>query len=104
MESWSWVLTQAIIFGGIKMSKYIYKTSGTCSTQIEVELNGKKIEHVNFVGGCNGNLSGISKLVEGMDIDLVIERFSGNLCGARPTSCPDQLAKALQAAYAEQAR
>lgn len=81
------------------MSGYVYKTSGTCSQQITVELDGKKIKNVAFAGGCDGNLSGIAKLVEGMDIDHVIERFSGNLCGARSTSCPDQLAKALQAAY-----
>ena len=82
------------------MSTYVYKTSGTCATEITVEMNGKKIEHVSFSGGCNGNLSGISKLVEGMDMDFVIDRFSGNRCGARQTSCPDQPAKALQEAYA----
>jgi len=84
------------------MSTYVYKTKGTCSTQIAVELDGKKIESVAFTGGCNGNLTGIAKLVQGMDIDFVIERFTGNTCGARSTSCPDQLAKALQEAYAAQ--
>lgn len=78
---------------------YSYKTQGTCSRQIDVELEGKKIKSVKFHGGCNGNLNGISKLVEGMDMDFVISRFAGNTCGPRPTSCPDQLAKALQAAY-----
>lgn len=82
------------------MSIYEYKTKGTCSRKITVELDGKKIKHVAFEGGCAGNLSGISKLVEGMDIDFVIERFAGNVCGSKPTSCPDQLAKALQEAYA----
>ena len=84
------------------MGKYLYKTKGTCSRSIEVELDGKTIKHVSFEGGCNGNLKGISKLVEGMDMDLVIERFSGNTCNGRPTSCPDQLARALKEAYAAQ--
>ena len=81
------------------MSVYTYKTKGTCSKAIMVELDGKKIKHVAFEGGCNGNLSGISKLVEGMDIDFVISRFAGKTCGPRPTSCPDQLAHALKEAY-----
>lgn len=82
------------------MSIYEYKTKGTCSRKITVELDGKTIKKVAFEGGCNGNLSGISKLVEGMDMDFVIERFSGNTCNDRPTSCPDQLARALREAYA----
>ncbi len=81
------------------MSVYTYKTKGTCSKKIMVELDGKKIKHVAFEGGCDGNLSGISKLVEGMDINFVISRFAGNTCGPRPTSCPDQLAHALKEAY-----
>ncbi|MBQ7479719.1 MAG: TIGR03905 family TSCPD domain-containing protein [Selenomonadaceae bacterium] len=82
------------------MGRYHYKTKGTCARSIEVELDGKTIRHVSFEGGCNGNLKGISKLVEGMDMDLVIERFKGNTCNGKPTSCPDQLAIALQEAYA----
>lgn len=82
--------------------KYEYKTKGTCSRKITVELEGKIIKSVEFEGGCAGNTSGIAKLVAGMDMDHVIERFAGNTCGARPTSCPDQLAKALQEAYAAQ--
>ncbi|BAL84191.1 hypothetical protein SELR_24830 [Selenomonas ruminantium subsp. lactilytica TAM6421] len=84
------------------MSTYEYKTQGTCSKKITVELEGKIIKAVKFEGGCAGNLSGISKLVVGMDIDHVIERFAGNTCGPRPTSCPDQLAIALKEAYAAQ--
>ena len=84
------------------MSKYECQTQGTCSKKITVELDGKIIKSVQFEGGCAGNLSGISKLVAGMDMDHVIERFAGNTCGPRSTSCPDQLAKALQAAYAAQ--
>ena len=81
------------------MSVYEYTTKGTCSRKITVELDGKTIKKVAFEGGCNGNLKGIAKLVEGMDIDFVIQRFAGNTCNNRTTSCPDQLAKALQAAY-----
>ena len=84
------------------MSTYEYKTRGTCSRKIHVELEGKIIKHVSFEGGCEGNLSGISKLVEGMSIDHVIERFAGNTCGGKPTSCPDQLAIALKEAYEAQ--
>ncbi len=84
------------------MSIYEYKTQGTCSKKIRVELDGKIIKSVMFEGGCAGNLSGIAKLVVGMDIDHVIERFAGNTCGPRPTSCPDQLAIALKEAYAAQ--
>ena len=84
------------------MSVYEYKTKGTCSRKITVELDGKTIKKVEFEGGCNGNLSGISKLVEGMDMDFVIARFSGNKCGNRATSCQDQLADALKEAYAAQ--
>ena len=79
---------------------YVYKTKGTCSKSITVDLDGKKIKSVQFEGGCPGNTLGISKLVEGMDADQVIERFEGLKCGARPTSCPDQLSKALREAMA----
>lgn len=78
---------------------YIYKTQGTCSKQISVELDGNMIKKVEFSGGCNGNLSGISSLVVGMPIEQVIERFSGTTCGPRNTSCPDQLSVALREAY-----
>ena len=84
------------------MSVYEYTTKGTCSRKITVELDGKTIRKVAFEGGCNGNLKGIGKLVAGLDMDFVIERFAGNTCNNRTTSCPDQLAKALQEAYAAQ--
>ena len=80
-----------------------FTTQGTCSKKIFVELDGKKIKSVAFEGGCNGNLKGIAKLVEGMEAKHVIERFSGTLCGNRQTSCPDQFAKALQEALQGQA-
>lgn len=74
----------------------IYKTKGTCSTSINVEVDNDTITSVSFTGGCNGNLQGISRLVEGMKIDDAISRLSGIKCGFKPTSCPDQLAKALE--------
>lgn len=78
--------------------QYEYKTKGTCSQRILFEINDGKVEKVQFIGGCNGNLQGISRLVEGMDVDAVIERIEGIHCGFKPTSCPDQLAKALKEA------
>lgn len=74
----------------------VYKTFGTCSREINFEVVDNKLTNVSFLGGCNGNLQGIGKLVEGMDIDEVIARVEGIKCGARQTSCPDQLAKALK--------
>ena len=76
----------------------IYYPQGTCSQAILTEVDGDTIVRVQFVGGCNGNLQGISRLVEGMDVDKVIERIEGIHCGFKPTSCPDQLAKALKEA------
>ena len=78
-----------------------YKTKGTCSQMISFNVEDGKVHDVKFYGGCNGNLQGISKLVEGMDIDEVIARVEGIKCGARQTSCPDQLAKALKQFKAE---
>lgn len=75
-----------------------YKTHGTCSTMIDVELDGDKIKRVEFFGGCNGNLQGISKLVVGMNVDEAIDKLSGIRCGFKETSCPDQLARALRIA------
>jgi uncharacterized protein (TIGR03905 family) len=77
---------------------YQYKTSGTCSTEIDFDIKDGKLTDVSFVGGCNGNLKGIGKLVEGMPVDLVISRLDGIKCGFKSTSCPDQLARALKQA------
>lgn len=77
---------------------YQYKTKGTCSQLITFDLEDNKVKNVQFLGGCNGNLKGIGKLVEGMDADEVIARLEGVRCGMKSTSCPDQLAKALKAA------
>ena len=73
-----------------------YKTFGTCSVQINFEVEDNIVKSVEFVGGCNGNTKGISKLVVGMNIDDVIAKLEGIKCGVRSTSCPDQLAKALK--------
>ena len=75
---------------------YTYKTKGTCSTLIELELDGNIVHNVKFTGGCNGNLKGIGALVEGMKPEDVIERLEGTTCGFKSTSCPDQLAQALK--------
>ena len=73
-----------------------YQTKGTCSSHIDIELDGDIIRSVSFFGGCNGNLQGISKLVEGMKAEDAIKRLKGIKCGFKPTSCPDQLALALE--------
>jgi uncharacterized protein (TIGR03905 family) len=75
---------------------HTYKTKGTCSVQIDFDIEDNKVYNVKFLGGCNGNLKGIGKLVEGEDIDTVISKLEGIACNVRPTSCPDQLAKALK--------
>ncbi len=75
--------------------EYTYKTRGTCSTKIDFEINDGIVSGVRFTNGCNGNLKAISKLVEGMEAEKVIEILDGNTCGMKPTSCADQLAKAL---------
>ena len=76
--------------------QYEYKTKGTCSQKIFFDVEDGKVLNVKFLGGCSGNLQGISSLVEGMDIDTVIQKLEGIRCGFKPTSCPDQLAKALK--------
>lgn len=72
-----------------------------CSKAINFEIEDNKLKNVSYVVGCNGNLKGISSLVEGMDIDEVIARLEGTTCGAKKTSCPDLLAQALKAYKAE---
>lgn len=73
-----------------------YQTNGTCSTAIDIEVADGIIESVKFTGGCNGNLQGISSLVQGMKVEDAIARLKGIRCGFKPTSCPDQLARALE--------
>ena len=78
--------------------QYEYKTKGTCSQRIIFEIEENIVRNVQFIGGCNGILQGIGRLVEGMDVDEVIKRIEGIHCGFKPTSCPDQLANALKEA------
>ncbi len=73
-----------------------YQPKGVCSTSIDIDLDNGIIQSVSFTGGCNGNLQGISKLVEGMDANDAIQRLKGIRCGFKSTSCPDQLAQALE--------
>ena len=77
---------------------YTYKTQGTCSRKITFDLEDGIVKNVNFEGGCNGNLKGISALVEGKEAEEVIKTISGITCGFKSTSCPDQLARALSEA------
>ena len=81
--------------------RYRYETKGTCSRLIKFDVDGDKVKDVQFVMGCHGNTQGVAKLVEGMDIHEVIKRLKGIDCNGRGTSCPDQLAQALEQ-YLEQ--
>ncbi len=74
----------------------VYKTKGTCSVEISFDVIDGAVKNVKFVGGCNGNLKGISALVDGMKPEDVISKLEGTTCGFKPTSCPDQLASALK--------
>lgn len=73
-----------------------YKTKGTCSQKILFDIRDGKVHDVEFISGCHGNTQGVAALVEGMDVDEVISRLKGIRCGRKPTSCPDQLAIALE--------
>ena len=79
----------------------VYKTKGVCCREIHFELDGDVVKSVEFIGGCDGNTTGISQLVAGMKVKDVIERLQGVTCGFKPTSCPDQLSKALSEAIGE---
>ena len=76
--------------------KYEFTPRGVCSQKIYFDVENGIVNDVMFVGGCNGNLKGISSLVKGMTVEAVIEKLSGIRCGMKPTSCPDQLAAALK--------
>ncbi|MEE0265513.1 MAG: TIGR03905 family TSCPD domain-containing protein [Acutalibacteraceae bacterium] len=79
-----------------------YKTTGVCARTIDIEMDGTKVKKVSFNGGCNGNGKGIGALVAGMEAEDVIKRCKGIKCGMKNTSCPDQLAKALEKYLADQ--
>ncbi|MBR1746935.1 MAG: TIGR03905 family TSCPD domain-containing protein [Clostridia bacterium] len=81
--------------------EYIYNTSMVCSKTITFDLTGDVVTNVRFTGGCNGNLKAVAKLVDGMTVNQIVEKLEGNTCGPRPTSCADQLCKAIKKAYAE---
>ena len=83
--------------------RYTHPNVGTCSRAVSFELVDGKLHNVEFDGGCNGNTKGICKLVEGMDAQVIVDRLLGNTCGPRPTSCPDQLARAVKEALAMEA-
>ncbi|MBQ1948454.1 MAG: TIGR03905 family TSCPD domain-containing protein [Clostridia bacterium] len=78
--------------------KYTYKTKGTCSQKITFDIEDGVVRNVEFLGGCSGNTQGLARLAEGRDASELIELLSGIRCGFKPTSCPDQLAKALSEA------
>lgn len=82
--------------------KYQYITKGTCAQAISFDINDGIVSNVSFLGGCNGNLKAISKLVEGSSADYIVEKLLGNTCGSKNTSCADQLAKAVIAAKEEE--
>ena len=79
--------------------RYNYKTSGVCATDISFDLDGDKVTNIVFTRGCNGNLKAISKLVDGMTVEEIEQKLKGNTCGAKSTSCADQLAIAVREAY-----
>ena len=82
--------------------QYEYKTKGTCSRSILFDIEDGKVKNVQFIGGCNGNLQAIPKLVEGLTVEQVEQKIGGIRCNGRPTSCGDQLAKACREAYEAQ--
>lgn len=78
---------------------YTYNTKGTCAQQINFDLDGDVVTNISFFGGCNGNLKAISTLCDGMTVDEIEDKLKGNTCGYKSTSCADQLALAVRAAY-----
>ena len=81
--------------------RYEFPTAGVCSVKIQFDVEDGIVRNVKFVGGCSGNTQGVARLAEGMPIDEIIARLKGIRCGMRPTSCPDQLARALAQAKAD---
>lgn len=77
-----------------------YKTKDVCAAEIQFKLEGDVVSEIQFAGGCNGNLKAIAKLVDGWTVEEIAGKLEGNSCGGRPTSCADQLAKAVRKAYA----
>ena len=82
--------------------KHTYRTHGTCSQSITFTLDGDRVRDISFYGGCNGNLKAISILTDGMTVSQIEDKLLGNTCGFKPTSCADQLAKAVRKAWNEE--
>ena len=82
--------------------KYTYKTKMVCSQEISFDIDGDVITNIAFVGGCNGNLKALSKVLDGWTVEQIEAKLKGNTCGMRPTSCADQLCLAVRKAYEEQ--
>ena len=78
------------------MTRYSYKTKGVCSRKINFDIDGNVVSNIEFIGGCNGNLKAISKLVDGWTVEEIEAKLKGNTCGFKPTSCADQLAIAVR--------
>jgi len=83
---------------------YTFPNRGTCSRSVSFEITDGKVQNVSFEGGCSGNTQGIARLIEGMDVHEAIKRMKGIRCGFKETSCPDQLARALEKALAKEAK
>ncbi len=83
----------------VEKMTYTFKTKGTCSSHINLEMDGNVIKKVDIINGCDGNSKGIAKLAEGMTVEEIKKKLSGIQCGRKSTSCPDQLAKAVEEAY-----
>ncbi len=81
--------------------RYQYKPKNTCAQLISFDIDGNIISNIEFLGGCNGNLKAISRLLEGVSVEEIEKKLLGNTCGGRPTSCADQLAIAVRKAYNE---
>ena len=81
--------------------EYVYRPRQVCSMQISFDIEDDVIRNVRFIGGCDGNLKAVGKLVEGMTVGQIEAKLLGNTCGPRPTSCADQLARAVRQAYNE---
>lgn len=82
--------------------EYRYKTKNVCAMEIKFDINDNVVTNISFLGGCNGNLKAIAKLVDGWTVEQIEEKLLGNTCGWRPTSCADQLAIAVREAYNQQ--
>ncbi len=79
--------------------EHSYRTQGVCSMEILFDLEGDVVTDIQFIGGCDGNLKAIAKLCDGMTVGEIEDKLAGNTCGYKPTSCADQLARAVRAAY-----